>query len=101
MLQDSGEAVTSQALTEVSDRDYHATPLCLPRDCGEAIIFALIGDATNSSSNQQWRDLRGNLGILHCAEKNDLKMIFLHWILHLNDFRLNRFKSTFNHCPNS
>lgn len=69
--------------------------------CGEAIIFALIGDATNSSSNQQWRDLRGNLGILHCAEKNDLKMIFLHWILHLNDFRLNRFKSTFNHCPNS
>lgn len=32
MLQDSGEAVTSQALTEVSDRDYHATPLCLPRD---------------------------------------------------------------------
>lgn len=73
----------------------------LPSDCGEAIIFALIGDATNSSSNQQWRDLRGNLGILHCAEKNDLKMIFLHWILHLNDFRLNRFKSTFNHCPNS
>lgn len=70
-------------------------------NCGEAIIFALIGDATNSSSNQQWRDLRGNLGILHCAEKNDLKMIFLHWILHLNDFRLNRFKSTFNHCPNS
>lgn len=43
----------------------------------------------------------GNLGILHCAEKNDLKMIFLLWILHSNDFRLNRFKSTFNHCPNS
>lgn len=75
--------------------------LCIWCACGEAIIFALIGDATNSSSNQQWRDLRGNLGILHCAEKNDLKMIFLHWILHLNDFRLNRFKSTFNHCPNS
>lgn len=43
----------------------------------------------------------GNLGILHYAEKNDLKMIFLHWILHSNDFRLNRFKSTFNHCKNS
>lgn len=78
-----------------------ATYALLAKQCGEAIIFALIGDATNSSSNQQWRDLRGNLGILHCAEKNDLKMIFLHWILHLNDFRLNRFKSTFNHCPNS
>lgn len=32
MLQDSGEAVTSQALTEVSDRDNYAKPLCLPRD---------------------------------------------------------------------
>lgn len=88
------QAVVARTVSAITGERYHDT-------CGEAIIFALIGDATNSSSNQQWRDLRGNLGILHCAEKNDLKMIFLHWILHLNDFRLNRFKSTFNHCPNS
>lgn len=36
---------------------------------GEAIIFARIGDATSSSSNQQWRGLRGIWGFCTARRK--------------------------------
>ncbi|ENK0004442.1 hypothetical protein AB2X50_002438 [Salmonella enterica] len=38
-------------------------------DFGEAIIFARIGDATSSSSNQQWRGLRGIWGFCTTRRK--------------------------------
>ncbi|EOY0511388.1 hypothetical protein ACP1FB_002229 [Salmonella enterica] len=62
------------------------------KSCGEAVIFALISNDEKVLQTQSRHGLRGNLGILHYAEKNDLKMIFLHWIPHSNDFRLNPFK---------
>lgn len=37
--------------------DSKSSPRFFSPDCGEAIIFAQIGDATNSSSSQQRRGL--------------------------------------------
>lgn len=54
---------------DISDQQAYEFAKQLSDIFGEAIIFARIGDATSSSSNQQWRGLRGIWGFCTTRRK--------------------------------